>query len=75
MGFVTGNNDNIKFVLTDRGKMTLLRGGLNNLIKYFSVHDDEVIYTIDVNPKVVDINGSKEDTTFNNKTTYKQSLS
>lgn len=74
MGFVVGNTDGVKFVLTDEGKKTLLNGGLLNLIQFFSVHDDEVIYTLDTFPKVIDINGSKEDTTLVNKTSYKQNL-
>jgi hypothetical protein len=74
MGFVEGNSGDVKLVLTNRGKRALLSDGLNTLIKYFSIHDDEVIYTIDVNPRILDINGSKEDATLNNNTNYKQSL-
>jgi len=74
MGFVIGNTDGIKFVLTDEGKKTLLQGGLFNGIEFFSVHDDEVIYTLETTPKVVGINGSNNETTLVNKTTYKQNL-
>jgi hypothetical protein len=74
MGFVIGNTDGIKFVLTDEGKRTLLDGGLFDGIQFFSIHDDEIIYTVDTSPKVVGVNGSKGDTTLVNKTAYKQNL-
>jgi hypothetical protein len=74
MGFVIGNNGDIQIVLTTKGKRALLENGLSDLIKYFSVHDDEVIYTLEQFPKVIAINGNDKSKTLANKTTFKQSL-
>jgi len=74
MGFVVGNNNDIQFVLTNKGKKALLENGLDQVIKYFSVHDDEVIYTVDVYPKVVSVNGTNKNATMVDKTGLKQSL-
>lgn len=51
--------DDIKFVLTNYGKEEGLKHGLLGIFKYFTVSDDGVMYTMDVNPKdLKDINGS-----------------
>ena len=56
--------DSIKFVLTNYGKEQGLKHGLLNVIKYFTVNDDKVIYTINVNPNTLqDINGSHQTST------------
>lgn len=74
MGFVIGNNGGIQIVLTNKGKKALLDSGLNEVIKYFSVHDDEIIYTLNEYPKVVSVNGDDKTKTLINKTAFKQSL-
>jgi hypothetical protein len=56
--------DNIKFVLTKYGKEQGLKHGLLNVIKYFTVSDEGVIYTMNVSPdKFPDINGSHQTST------------
>jgi hypothetical protein len=51
--------DNIKFVLTTYGKEQGLKRGLLNVMKYFTVSDDGVIYTMNVQPdNFLDVNGS-----------------
>ena len=53
--------DNIKFVLTKYGKEQGLKHGLLNVIKYFTVSDEGVIYTMDNEPnKFPDVNGSHQ---------------
>lgn len=50
--------DNVKFVLTKYGKEQGFKHGLLNVIKYFTVSDDGVIYTINKQPNSLnDING------------------
>tara|TARA_R110002012_G_C11433814_1_gene589735 strand:+ start:360 stop:584 length:225 start_codon:yes stop_codon:yes gene_type:complete len=62
MGYV--ETDNIKFVLTNYGKEQTLKYGLSNVIKYFSVSDDGVIYTMYEEPnKLLDVNGSHQTST------------
>jgi len=62
MGYVETND--IKFVLTNYGKEQSLKYGLSNVIKYFSVSDDGVIYTMYEEPnKLLDVNGSHKTST------------
>ena len=50
--------DNVKFVLTSYGKEQGFKHGLLNVMKYFTVSDDGVMYTINVQPDSLnDING------------------
>jgi hypothetical protein len=50
--------DDIKFVLTNYGKEQGLKHGFLNIFKYFTVSDDGVIYTMEVEPTDLnDING------------------
>jgi len=59
MAYVETDINNVKFVLTKYGKEQGLKHGLLNVIKYFTVSDDGLIYTMDVNPSnLKDINGS-----------------
>ena len=56
--------DKLKFVLTRYGKEQGLKHGLLNVIKYFTISDDGVIYTMNVQPdKLTDINGSHQTST------------
>lgn len=51
--------DGVKFVLTDYGKQQGFKHGLLNIIKYFTVSDDGIIYTSDTSPnQLKDVNGS-----------------
>lgn len=64
MSYVESNNNEMKFVLTKQGKEMGLRYGLINVLKYFSVSDVGVNYTMDVEPeKIPDINGSHNNST------------
>ena len=58
MSFIGGDKDAIKFVLTPYGKKTLAEKGLANSKMYYTLFDDEVIYTVNVFPTLIsDING------------------
>lgn len=62
MAYVETNN--IKFTLTTYGKEEGLKRGLLNVMRYFTVSDNGVIYTMNVQPKnLLDINGSHESST------------
>ncbi len=51
--------DNIKTVLTKYGKEEGLKHGFLNVIKYFTLSDDGVVYTLNEQPtNLKDINGS-----------------
>lgn len=53
------NIDGVKFVLTEYGKQKSLERGLLNVIKYFTVSDDGLMYSSNTNPtQLKDINGS-----------------
>jgi hypothetical protein len=57
MAYVETNN--IKFTLTTYGKEEGLKRGLLDVMKYFTVSDNGVIYTMNVQPKnLLDVNGS-----------------
>jgi hypothetical protein len=57
MAYVT--TDNIKFTLTNYGKEEGLKRGLLDVMKYFTVEDSGVIYTLNVQPDhLPDVNGS-----------------
>lgn len=73
MSYVESNNNEMKFVLTKQGKEMGLQHGLINILKYFSVSDNGVNYTMDVAPdKIPDINGSHNNTTnIKSCSTYK----
>jgi hypothetical protein len=59
MSYVNTNSNEIQFTLTKVGKELGLKHGLLNVIKYFTVSDAGVIYTMDVEPtKLQDINGN-----------------
>ena len=52
-------NDTVKFVLTEYGKKEGLKRGYLNVIKYFTVSDDGLIYTSNTTPnQLKDVNGS-----------------
>jgi len=74
MGFVVGDNKGIKLTLTNEGKKAMLEKGLDDSIRFFTINDDEIIYTLDTHPKVLDVNGNNTTTTLNNKTAYKYNL-
>lgn len=58
------NTDNIKLVLTNYGKEQGFKHGLSNVIKYFTVSDDGLIYSMEVGPEnLKDINGSHQTST------------
>jgi hypothetical protein len=59
MAYITEENtDNIKLVLTNYGKEQAFKTGLLNVIKYFTISDDGLIYTMDVKPtEFIDMNG------------------
>jgi hypothetical protein len=62
MAYVETNN--IKFVLTKYGKEQSFERGLFNVLKYFTISDDGVIYTLNVEPEnLPDINGSHQTST------------
>lgn len=64
MAYVENSDNQMKFVLTSRGKELMFEHGLLNILKYFSVSDGGVIYTMDVEPnKLKDINGSHTNST------------
>lgn len=74
MSFIGGDNDTIKFVLTPYGKTTLTQKGLANINMYYTLFDDEVIYTVNVFPTLIsDINGVEnkisEEINYRNKLT------
>lgn len=51
--------EDIKFVLTNRGKEEAYKHGLSKIFKYFTVSDDGFMYTLDVKPTdLTDVNGS-----------------
>ena len=60
MPFIGGDNDKLKFVLTQLGQKTLAHKGLRGEILYYDLYDQEVNYQVDAYPSlVVDISGSK----------------
>lgn len=64
MAYTQTNSNEMKFVLTNAGKKLAFEQGLSNIIKYFSLCDDDVIYTMDVEPdKLKAINGYNEAST------------
>lgn len=57
----------MKFVLTNYGKEQVFKKGIINTLKYFTISDDGVNYTIDVEPNnLLDISGSHDTSTNNN---------
>lgn len=61
MAFV---DEEVKFVLTNYGKEKGFERGFLNLFKYFSISDDGVRYTSDVEPKKLrDISGTHSTST------------
>ena len=57
-------NNDIKFTLTTYGKEEGLKRGLLSIMKYFTIHDSGVIYTLDVQPNnLLDVNGSHQTST------------
>jgi hypothetical protein len=64
---------NIKFVLTNYGKEEGLKRGLLNVMRYFTVSDNGVIYTMNVQPtNLLDVNGSHGTST--NVTVYNKNI-
>jgi len=64
MAYVDTENNEMKLTLTNRGKEMGLKHGLLNVIKYFSIGDSGVIYTMDVEPtKLKDVNGNHSTST------------
>ena len=56
MAFV---NQEIKAVLTTKGKKTLIEKGLSNINIYYTFYDNEVIYTLNAYPNLItELNGS-----------------
>jgi len=61
MAFAGGDNDKLKFILTQLGQKTLATKGLEKEILYYTLYDQEVNYQINAYPNlVVDITGSKK---------------
>ena len=57
-------NDDIKFTLTTYGKEEGLKRGLLSIMKYFTIHDSGVVYTLNVQPNnLLDVNGSHQTST------------
>lgn len=54
----------MKFVLTNYGKEQILKKGVTKTIKYFTLSDDGVNYTLDFEPdNLLDVSGSHESST------------
>lgn len=61
MAFINGNPNVVNFVLTKKGKEMLAAKGLLNNIVYYSLWNDNFIYSLDVSPSIMpDINGSEK---------------
>ncbi len=61
MAFINGNPNSLNFVLTKEGKKLLMTKGLVNEIFYYSLWNDNFIYSLDVPPDFMpDINGSEK---------------
>lgn len=61
MAFINGNPNAVNFVLTKKGKEMLAAKGLLNNIVYYSLWNDNFIYSLDVSPSIMpDINGSEK---------------
>jgi hypothetical protein len=61
MAFINGNTSNVNFLLTKKGKEILLTKGLEKEIVYYSLWDDNFIYTLDVSPSLMpDVNGDSK---------------
>lgn len=61
MAFINGNSNKINFVLTNKGKEILATKGLDKNILYYSLWNDNFIYTLDVPPSLMpDINGEEK---------------
>jgi hypothetical protein len=61
MSFLGGNDDKLRFVLTELGQKTLAHKGLEKTIMYYTLYDQEVNYNIDAFPYLItDVCGSKK---------------
>jgi hypothetical protein len=64
MAFVETNNNEVKFTLTNEGKVSWMEHGLLDSLRYFSISDKGVNYTLEEAPtKLTDMNGSHKTST------------
>ena len=52
MAFLNSSNKELKVVFTTKGKVESLKNGLLSQLMYFSVSDDNLLYTPDVLPSL-----------------------